>query len=747
MPSRKMHLLFILFVFIASGTISVLAAGSDQNRQFTIDDYFSVKRIIDLSLSSDGAMIAYAVESQSLKENKTIRTIYISTTEVRAKPVVIETIQDARRFAWIPGQHELAFLSRRDGTAQVYSLNVKSGKIHQHTHSEINVTAFKFAPSGSVLAFITQERPNIDLESFYTSKYDGPYDRLHNGESGTVVDFDRTGLYDFLDSNHPNFNTRRENRLWLKRNGKNVTEALVPGRVEDFHWSSSGVKLSIRYVDDNIGHDAFFNNLTSLGALNIGLNIFEAVAHAYPPTEIKRGKYFTGGEWVPGQDLIHVRRIVERDAWFKSADWTLFNVTDGGELDEHAATWHSIEKLDSDKFIPVDASHLYFSKTVNAVNALFKFESDGLVRADILRGVIGTAAHFEFSADFQHGAFVHEDLTTPAEIFIWHDGDVARQLTHLNDAIAGRKMPVGREITWKSGGDGKTVHGWLLEPKSPHKDKPTPLITFVHGGPGLPMQNQFSYYFWAYGGVWPYPFEVYALNGFSVFLPNYRGTVTYGDEFRDPKNIDGEAVDDITSGIEYLVQQGVADPDRLGLSGHSHGAWLAPLVMTRSNQFRAGSFAEGGGNMVTVYDLMPGRLNRVTHDVVFGDGASLYEDPQRYIDLSPTLHFRGLNTAVMFEAGAKSFAVGMLSYPKAAQSAGMPTEFIVYPKTGHNITIPRIQKESATRNLDWFRFWLKGEEDPDLAKAEQYVRWRTMRDERCAREDLDRASYCADNEG
>jgi hypothetical protein len=54
----------------------------------------------------------------------------------------------------------------------------------------------------------------------------------------------------------------------------------------------------------------------------------------------------------------------------------------------------------------------------------------------------------------------------------------------------------------------------------------------------------------------------------------------------------------------------------------------------------------------------------------------------------------------------------------------MPTEFIVYPKTQHNLASPGLQKESAIRNIDWFEFWLRGREDPAAAKVDQYRRWR-----------------------
>jgi len=73
--------------------------------------------------------------------------------------------------------------------------------------------------------------------------------------------------------------------------------------------------------------------------------------------------------------------------------------------------------------------------------------------------------------------------------------------------------------------------------------------------------------------------------------------------------------------------------------------------------------------------------------------------------------------------------VEMLGFAKVSRHFGLPTEYVIYPRTAHNPNSLLIQRESAGRNLDWFRFWLKGEEDPDPAKAEQYQRWNRLRDE------------------
>jgi dipeptidyl aminopeptidase/acylaminoacyl peptidase len=721
LASLSINPVVILFGLIAFIALAPSTATAVEKQPFEIDDYFKIKRVIELSLSSDGEMVAYTFMSQDLEQNKSVRAVYISATDPRVEPILIDSIQNARSLAWIPGTHELAFLLSDGVNAQVHSINTEDNKIRQHTSGDDTVVKFRFAPDGGSLAWLTQ----TDLNN----KPSPLYERLFNGNEGVVIDSENTAIYHFVNPERPDFAARSHNLLWLKRAGEEAFRTDALGHVKSFYWSTDASKLSITFVAHEVPKEAFFDKYTSLGVFDVATKAFRVVAHARPPSEMKKAQYYTGGEWVPREDKLFIRRTTERDRWMSNTEWTSFDFATGEALESGNHNWKEIDiyGLDSEPaFVPVNANTVFSNRTVQARQFLYQVTPSGVERADILQDVGGSVSFVRFSAAFETATFVNESLTHPPEIYVWQKGYGSQKLTRLNQEIAEKQLPSAREVTWKSE-DGVTVQGWLLEPvgEKSEDNKPRPLITFVHGGPGLAMPDKFGFYFKALGGLWPYPFEAYAVNNIAVFIPNYRGTKSFGDKFADPTSIDGEPVDDIVSGIEYLIGERIADPERLAISGHSHGGWLAPFVMTRAKIFRAASIAEGTQNKIVNYSLMPGNLNRVTHDTI--QGASLYDDPQRYVDLSPDLHFAGLDTAVLFEAGAKSLAINMMGSPKAAQRAGMPAEFIVYPRTGHNIRLPRLQKESAERNLDWFRFWLLGEEDSDPVKAQQYERWRKLR--------------------
>lgn len=683
-----------------------LASAAADSRTFSIDDYFKLTRVTALELSHDGKMTVFVVKRASLKNNSVTKTVYVQSTTSDAAPVRIEDIQDARRIAWIPGEHKVSFLSERGGTTQVYSYNLKTRVIRRHTNSEVEVIDYKFAPNGRSLSFITQEK-------VYSASL---LDQMLTGEKPLLIDPDTFRVQHFTDPNlHSNLRSSTPH-LWLKLDERRPVRVEIPGKIEDVYWASDSSKLSVGFVS----------------ALGRRAGIYDVRGERFRLLFASEGNdsdtdYETAG-WLPGEHRTVVLRARITDVFVsrRHPQWTVVDVAEDHPLAEEDLDWCELSLTGHDAaplFHLLGDGRVLINKTIGGgYRGLYEVkDACRLEQTDVHVYPEGNISMARFAADGESVVFVHDGLTRPPEIYIWRKRKGANRLTSLNHQLADRRLPLASEVHWKSK-DGTAVRGWLLvPPELTRNQNPLPLITFIHGGPSTPMPLGFAEHFWK----WPYPFEVCALHGIAVFFPNYRGNTTFGRPFASPARIDGAPVEDIVSGIENLIEEGIADRQRLAISGFSWGAWLGPIVMTRYKEFQAASFAEGAGNFVTVYDLMSGNVNHGVHDDIVG--ASLYDDPKHYLRLSPALHFRGLRTASLFEAGGQSAAIFMMGYPKAAKYAGMPTKFVIYPQTGHNPSRPRIQMESATRNLDWFRFWLQDYEDPDKEKAEQYSRWRKMR--------------------
>lgn len=735
MSHRNATAIVVILLLITLAAKGSWATGSPADDSFAIDDYFNTKRVVELALSPDGQWLAFVVEWQSLQTNGPVRKAYVQPVVGEKVAQLVEGLDDARSLSWIPDRSELAFLSSRSGTGQLYAFDVRSVQTRRITKASEEVVKFGFAPNGNAVAYITEKLPSPIVSL---------HEQLRNGDSGIVIDSDTAHVKRIIDPDRPHPQDRPVATLWIKPMGEKAEKAELPGDVGEFHWSGDSTRLSVSYQPFDFSPKLWSVTRSTVAIYSPEDRDLRVVAQWSPASGDTPQTSYVGGQWIPGADEIIVRRITYgHNLWMSTGynDWTIVDVATGSSMT--ASDWSEIEVYGLDGgplFIPVDRNTIYTNKTVKAVRSLYRLKQSGTFeRASMLSDVDGSTSKIRFDSGFSSAAFVNESLTRPPEIYYWQAGNGILRLTELNRHLEGKRLPNVREVNWRSK-DGTPVHGWLLEPEDDGSSGESwPTITYVHGGPGVAMPDTFGFHVkW-----WPYPFEIFALNGIAVFVPNYRGTRTYGREFAEPSRLDGEPVDDVISGIEYLVATGTADPRRLGIAGYSHGSWLGALTMTRYRNFRAGSFAEGTANWVVLYELMPGSLNRRVHDVNMG--TSLYDNPQRYIDASPVFGFQGLDTAVLFEAGAKAGVITMLGNPKAAERAGMPTEYVVYPRTGHAIKLPRFRKESAERNLDWFRFWLLGQEDRQPVKVEQYARWRAMRDKRCTQEDSEPPSYCRDN--
>ena len=692
-----------------------VAANAGETEGFAVTDYFRVWQVTELALSDDGGRLAFVAGRRSLEKDSYQREVHLRSPPDAADSTAPEPLADARSLAWIPGTHELAFLSGRGGSTQVWSYDADSGALRQWTDGDDPVESFLFAPDGRTLAYLSRAT---------TERGTSLYRRFRDDDTGILIDPATTSSHDFVNPHWHGMVKRAPAVLRVAAAGGAAVRVPVPGEPSGderaYHWSSESELLSVVYVAADQPAAQLRDERTSLGVYEPGAAEFRVLAEAVAREGERAGRSFAGGEWLPGERKLLVRRVTETDPWasWSQPDWAVAPAS--GPLPARPQDWRPVEVYPRGlKFMPFNEDEILVENTVDGVHSLFVLTAAGLRRSEIVAGLKGGSSLFAFSADRGVTVFVQQSLTRPPEIHVRRGNGPVRQAGNLNGVVAGIVRYGAREVRWR-GKDGVTLHGWLLEPPTSAGRRPWPLVTHVHGGPAFPYPDAFAPYF----DYWPYPLEVFAERGIAVFVPNYRGTHTYGRAVAEAAG--DEAAEDVTAGIRALVAAGDADPERLGMSGHSHGAYLGPRVLVQARIFRAASFAEGSANSVVMYELMSEQANREIHDPVVG--ASLYESPQRYIDDSSDLHFAGVSTATLFEAGAYTAAIHMLGFPKAARRAGMPTEFVIYPQTQHNLAVPHLQEESARRNLDWFEFWLAGRERPRPGAAARYERWRALRD-------------------
>jgi dipeptidyl aminopeptidase/acylaminoacyl peptidase len=246
-------------------------------------------------------------------------------------------------------------------------------------------------------------------------------------------------------------------------------------------------------------------------------------------------------------------------------------------------------------------------------------------------------------------------------------------------------------LTW-SAADGLEIQGWLLRPRGP---PPFPLVIDVHGGPV---------------GHWRPAFLIRRMlhvlillrHGYAVFLPNPRGSSGRGQEFahRVLGDLGGADALDVLSGLDNLIERGVADAARIGITGVSYGGFMTAWLITQSDRFAAAVAVSPHTNQVTAHLLsnIPQFMARL-----LGDD---FSNPNgRYFERSPVLHVGKALTPTLNICGALDRCTPpeeAVQFHNALLESGTQSVLVTYPREGHGIRRLPAALDCAARLAAWF---------------------------------------------
>jgi dipeptidyl aminopeptidase/acylaminoacyl peptidase len=308
------------------------------------------------------------------------------------------------------------------------------------------------------------------------------------------------------------------------------------------------------------------------------------------------------------------------------------------------------------------------------------------------------------------GAVVAALASTSYEPVNVQAGPPAGPLIRLSDT-----QPALRAISWGRqerlsyrASDGLGLDGLLVLPPGRNRaDGPFPLITVVHGGPDARYADEFTLAYHP-SGQW------LAAAGYAVFLPNPRGGVGRGREFASAvaRSVGGSEWTDITSGIDLLIAEGVADQDRLGIAGASHGGFMAAWAIGQTDRFKAALMLAGvidWGMLVATGE--GGTLEAALSGSCGWEGTG----PHPHDQVSPISFASKIRTPVLIVNGEDdtNVPVGQAIYFHRALSwYGVEHELVIYPREGHGLVERNHQLDLLRRTRAWFDRWL-GDETSD----------------------------------
>ncbi len=290
-------------------------------------------------------------------------------------------------------------------------------------------------------------------------------------------------------------------------------------------------------------------------------------------------------------------------------------------------------------------------------------------------------------------------LDRPDELFTIPSGKLTR-ITHTNDALMSQlKLTHGEYVHFKSK-DGTPVSGYLYKPLGYVSGRKYPAILRPHGGP-----------VWAYYAEFDHLPQLYAANGYVVLFPNPRGSTGYGQKYAQAIWADWGNKDfqDDMAMVDYAVEQGIADPAKLGVGGWSYGGISTDFIIAQTNRFKAAISGAGSALFISFYG----------HDHYQRDyEAELghpWETKAIWEKVSPFYRVNNVTTPTLFMGGEIDWNVPILGSEQMYQALkrlGRATELVVYPGEYHEFKTPSHLKDRLERYLAWYNHYVKGDPAP-----------------------------------
>lgn len=393
----------------------------------------------------------------------------------------------------------------------------------------------------------------------------------------------------------------------------------------------------------------------------------------------------------PSGEHVAIVEALCSDRWYVAGELRLINVASGDckQIDTRGVDITYTEWRSADKLLL--AGHRSFETVVglyDLTSGMFKeiWASNEITVGGAYIAIAGTR-------DPGDCVLVGESFTRAPEIAMIRQGKYASvrsfDLGYNHQAQA---IEAVERISWLAP-DGLEIQGWLLRPKgkSPHA-----LVTRAHGGP-----------VWLWRPVWlGRANNLLALalikRGYAVFMPNPRGSSGRGQPFARGvcADLGGAETTDHLSGLDFLVEQGLADPTRLGVTGVSHGGFMTAWLITQDNRFAAAVPVAPIANFVTEHLIsnIPDFVRLFLQDT--------FNNPDgKYFHRSPVMHAHNVQTPTLSVCGALDRCTPpeeAVQFHNALLGNGVRSVLVTYPQEGHGIYKFPALIDYVARVVAWF---------------------------------------------
>lgn len=645
-------LLLILPIILLTVLLSAQSKGYP-----SLQEYITLKTPASPVISPDGKKVVYTARIPDLKKSKWTTNVFGVDVATKKYTLLTSMEFNASNPSFTADSKNILYLSSEKG--DVKQLFMKpyggSGKATALGKFKTDVEEYTLSPSGNLMAIIT-------------TVYDEKAEKEQAARAAVKND----------ETVYPKSNPAKVLNIYDMKSKKVTGSFTVDPGAERFRWAPSEDHLVFQ---TNMTGEYNDEQKTDIKKITLKGEISVVVANEGPETQ---------PQYSPNGKILAYRTQTVPDVEFAETDLIIkeegkapVNLTKDFDFSIQSYVWKN------DNIIVAIVGH-------GTDNTLFEYNLENMTFSPV-SNIRESIADVTFSTNGTL-CFRKETSTEVNEIYV--NGS---KITSFNDQIAAFPKHTQEVITWKSK-DGKfDIEGILFKPAGFDASKKYPLILTVHGGPYGNFRN-----------VWhqSYPIQYLLNKGYVVLAPNPRGSSGYSDLFSNANRYDlgGGDYNDIMAGVDYCIQKGFVDENKMGVTGGSYGGYLTNWIISQNNRFKAAV------SMYGIYSFLTDWSNSFQpsfEKMYFG--YYYWEKPidmnNLYISRSPAFYTKNIKTPTLILQGEKDPYTDISNSREmyqALKTTGTPVNFVVYPREGHGIgNEPNHRINAMTRLVDWFESYLK----------------------------------------
>ncbi len=651
---KKQLLLSIFSFFITSLVFAQVPA-----------DVYKMESVSRPKISPEGSWILYSQSKIDVAKDKSVSKLYMMSADGKETVTLTEQTKGVGNYQWSPDGKYISYLSKgkdEDNGSQLFLMDRRGGEGVQISDIKGEIEDYSWFNSGKKVVMVIKDFNYADTAK---SKIRVPYEM---------------NRYQFK-QDYEGYLDNRKTHLYLFDITTKKLDTLTKG-----DYNEADVAIS---SDDSM--IAYSSNVTANPDKNSNTDIF--LIHLSKQSAPLQLTTYNGANSSPVFSPDNSKIAFLQSSSEKNYD--MYDIAQLGVYDLKTNSSTIVSKKYDRGF-----STIVWSRDGQSVLSLIEDDrKQNLVqfniqtqKPELLTNEMGVFSSMDMN-DKGNVVLLFSNLETPNEIYSYQN-KMTKRLTHLQDAFVS-KMKKGYHKGFQSvSSDGTVVSSILHLPDSNAKN--LPLILFIHGGPVA--QDDYSFDMTS---------RIYAAAGYAVATVNYRGSSGRGVAYTNAIYADwgNKEVKDIIGAADYLIKEGIADPNRLGIAGWSYGGILSNYTIATDKRFKAAVSGAGSSLMMSVYGSDQ-YVKQYEEEI-----GKPWENPKKWEALSyPFYKVKEIKTPTLFMASQADFnvpVIGAEQMYQAFKSEGIPTELIIYPNQNHGIRVPSYIVHRHNAHINWFNKYLK----------------------------------------